>query len=411
MISATALLVGYLDNILDGHSMGDQIYNIIVRSINVRKIHIFMLIGCGLTLMMACELFGQPIQKVISTNSYNLKPENEILAYLIAQYSEDYSSVNLAINLTNPENAAWKVCLTCEIAGETIWDPSGSTPYRIAWSPDHLKIAFLAVHSENEKNILDLHIATSNGIVKLIKSWVTQSFPEPLAWSPDNQNILVVFKNEEYDTGLHFVNTTNGMEEYLMVERGAFPVWLNEQTIAFIRDRGKGEIYTMKLNDPEPNFLTQLNIYMDIDYAPLWSPAGNKLIVTGSPRNEGWGTYVMDMEGAVKMKLKVGDENPNFTSWSPDGQKILFFSRSDDEGASDLYSIDVGTWILNRLTNSPDQEISPSWSPYGYRIAYYKNDGIYVMNADGTDERLVVPLPDDATVSLLLSDFLIPIWK
>jgi len=44
---------------------------------------------------------------------------------------------------------------------------------------------------------------------------------------------------------------------------------------------------------------------------------------------------------------------------------------------------------MRRLTRGG----GPSWSPDGRRIAFTRIPAIYVINADGTGERRIVPLP------------------
>ena len=63
-----------------------------------------------------------------------------------------------------------------------------------------------------------------------------------------------------------------------------------------------------------------------------------------------------------------------------------------DRGANiDVYLLDLPSGRLRRLTNDPADDLSPSWSPDGTRIAFRSdrdgNDEVYVMDADGTHER------------------------
>jgi TolB protein len=75
---------------------------------------------------------------------------------------------------------------------------------------------------------------------------------------------------------------------------------------------------------------------------------------------------------------------------SPDGRSI---AASVDLGEqSDLVLIDPQTGkIIRKLTDTPWDEVSPTWSNGGNLIAYVSSEGghpqIYIMNADGTGQR------------------------
>jgi Tol biopolymer transport system component len=61
-------------------------------------------------------------------------------------------------------------------------------------------------------------------------------------------------------------------------------------------------------------------------------------------------------------------------SWSPDGTKIVFATENVQltpmnwEGASELWTVDVVTEAMQRLT--AESAVQPSWSPHNHRIAY-----------------------------------------
>lgn len=99
---------------------------------------------------------------------------------------------------------------------------------------------------------------------------------------------------------------------------------------------------------------------------------------------------------------------------SPDGTQIVFTSLKD--GDLDIYTMNVDGTNVKRLTNTPGYDGGPWWSPDGRKIVYrahHPRDSVelrqyrdllaqglirpskvelYVMNADGSDNRQVTAL-------------------
>ncbi len=80
--------------------------------------------------------------------------------------------------------------------------------------------------------------------------------------------------------------------------------------------------------------------------------------------------------------------------WSPDGTRIAFkrggYSSQPPE-AKGLFTIRPDGTGLSRIPNSVDYSSQPAWSPDGARITFARDNGIFVMNADGSGERQIVP--------------------
>lgn len=84
------------------------------------------------------------------------------------------------------------------------------------------------------------------------------------------------------------------------------------------------------------------------------------------------------------------DFDPEF---SPDGTRIAFHSnRPPSPGnVGQIYVMSIGGTNLRMLTNSEGTNYGAAWSPDGRQIAFTSerdgNPEVYIMNADGSDQR------------------------
>jgi hypothetical protein len=81
-------------------------------------------------------------------------------------------------------------------------------------------------------------------------------------------------------------------------------------------------------------------------------------------------------------------------AWSPDGTKLAFIGAMDGPSA-DLYIFDETTYKITRVSQDPDQDFAPSWSPDGQHILYLEAKGfgtgaglvmsaVWVADGDGS---------------------------
>ena len=120
--------------------------------------------------------------------------------------------------------------------------------------------------------------------------------------------------------------------------------------------------------------------------------------------DEGWRhIFVVPAEGGTARQLTDGYWNHSTGEWTPDGAELVFSSlRTEDSELSwrqsEVYAVNVANGTIRQLTTRNGQDSGPIPSPTGDLIAYrgadfhtdtYRNSGVYVMNRDGSNPRLI----------------------
>lgn len=200
--------------------------------------------------------------------------------------------------------------------------------------------------------------------------------------------------------------------------RNDMPLWSPDgNSIVFFSDRGGNpDIFVMNSDGSDVRQLTRdafASLYFtksSDDSNPSWSPDGSQIAFASGRDNQmltyvNHDIYVMSANGSNVQRLTNDGADEGGPRWSPNGESIAYTKM---EYFSDQALIDNPTWdiyVMNvdgtqqmQLTKDPSNELEPSWSADGTRIAFIsdrngQNFDIYVMNADGSD---VTQLTDDS---------------
>jgi Tol biopolymer transport system component len=187
--------------------------------------------------------------------------------------------------------------------------------------------------------------------------------------------------------------------------------------IAFLRSvtggsgKSSDELYVMNADGSGKRRLARS---LAGNHSTAWSPDGRKLVfamqVSGSAgvcaragdcNNE---LFVINADGSGLRRLTRNAVPDGDAVWSPDGRKIAFLSLRDGTGA-DVFVMNADGSDQRNLTRKPGNEVAIAWSPDGRAIVFsavppgqplwvggsrsasgpYRD--VYVMNADGTDQR------------------------
>jgi TolB protein len=124
------------------------------------------------------------------------------------------------------------------------------------------------------------------------------------------------------------------------------------------------------------------------DLAPALSPDG-KMLAFASNRGGHWDLYVLNLEDGKTIQLTDTPEYEGSPSWSPDNRWLAYEAYIPDETGGNLEifvrTID-GSQDVVRLTDDPAADYDPAWSPSGRTIAFVstRNGGkdIWLANLD-----------------------------
>lgn len=124
---------------------------------------------------------------------------------------------------------------------------------------------------------------------------------------------------------------------------------------------------------------------------PSWSPDGRKLAFTSNVA-----IYTANPDGSGQTTVLDWGSDVNGIAYAPDGQHLAAsLTRCDPVCRHDIYTLKLDGSELTDLTPDSYEDLNPSWSPDGSRIAFEGFRGgrftLFTIKPDGTDLRSVSP--------------------
>jgi hypothetical protein len=192
-----------------------------------------------------------------------------------------------------------------------------------------------------------------------------------ISWSPDGDYLAVLLRPE---SRIDIVNPETGNMQKLFTMRGAYDIkWTAAEVVS--------------ADLPLP----------DICKEPL--PMGKVIFTSGSgSRGVNCDILVRIIEDSDIQKLAANEYWEGWPITSAENNKIAFLASSEEKGDIELWLMDGNGDEKIKISHGVGVDAPPIWSPDGQMIAfaghsieenYHASRGIYVVNADGTDQKLL----------------------
>jgi TolB protein len=238
------------------------------------------------------------------------------------------------------------------------------------------------------------------------------------AWSPDGRTIAFVRSRTHPPPGVDspyveeiYVMNADGSDRRRLTSDDRLdlsPGWLPDGRVVFLScpesedEPPDCSLVAIKPDGGDRDELAQVGFASHLDV----SLDGRRIVYAqfeGQSHFQHFELHVANLDGDDHRQLTDDETGDGSPAWSPDGDKIAFVSNRAQSAdcfthdcagfTNELYVMDPDGDGVTRLTETPHEETSPSWSPDGTKIVYSRQLGseepheLWVMNADGSCAR------------------------
>jgi dipeptidyl aminopeptidase/acylaminoacyl peptidase len=276
--------------------------------------------------------------------------------------------------------------------------------------------------------------------------------------SPDGKQLIYTRRyidklNDRWESSLWIMNA-DGSRNRFLIDGGSVEWSPDGQRIAFIaRGEPAGAQIFVRWMDAEGS-VSQITRLTEAPNSIQWSPDGKSIAfrmavpyreswsipLPSAPRGAKWvepprivtkldyrqdrqgftddayqHIFVVSSEGGTPRQVTSGNWDHGTPAWMPDGKAIVFSANRVPEAEhswrqSDIYAVDVASGAIRQLTTRDGPDGQPVPSPDGKLVAYtgydhttdtWRDQQLYVMNADGSNPRSLTPQLDRSPAGLI----------
>jgi hypothetical protein len=145
--------------------------------------------------------------------------------------------------------------------------------------------------------------------------------------------------------------------------------------IAYVATRdatGAADIVVMNADGTLPRTITTSGLYGYMFSRMDWSPDGKRIAVGMNPTGDlvDWNIYLITVATGAMTQVTSFPGEEMFPSWSPDGSRLAFH-MADANGVKQIFTMKPDGSDLRQFTFCATDCVEPSWSPDGTTIAHY----------------------------------------
>jgi TolB protein len=248
------------------------------------------------------------------------------------------------------------------------------------------KIAFASGNRRSKRSHIYVMDYDGFGVYRASRTGNQNVLP---SWSPRGQLAYTSYLWRNPD--LYVVSGSGGGRARRISKRPGLNIgaaWSSRGQLAVTLSKdGNSEIYLL---NAKGGIIRRLTKNAAIDASPTFSPGGGQIAFVsnrgGSPQ-----IYVMSTGGGGARRLTYAGNYNQEPDWCPDpGTPRVAFTGRDDKGNYDIFTVDIKSNELKRLTQGQGSNTSPSWAPNGQLLVFSSSrGGLWLMNADGLNQHKI----------------------
>lgn len=272
----------------------------------------------------------------------------------------------------------------------------------------------------NRKNLPDIARQLTNHME------LNNSYNIAPAISPDGSRIAI-YSNKSGPMAIYLISSEDGsfikkvvqgernseFEELHILKPGI--TWSEDsKNIAFAAKSGKSD--ALFVIDLKSNKKRKFRIQMEGIFRPTWRPGKNEIAFIGN-NGKTSDIYIYNIETDSLEKLTDDWFTDDQISWHPNGESLVFISDRNDVLSTnlmiqpknhhfdqmDIYSLDINTRSLTRLTSTKENESYPCISNNGQYLAFISDksgiNNIYLTKYSTIDLDTIKAFPITNTLT------------